>query len=162
MKKLLSLILAAVMLLTLAACGGAGEPETTEPPVQTSEVPETSEAPAVEMTSYTYTFQGMMGGIYHSIMNDTNATRIQCHPQSVISICFHIINRISIYKTVYYRKQLIIRNGSNTRVGCHINGAVTGLRKITNTQKGKILRTGNLCKYIIFKTDHTLVICTNP
>lgn len=61
MKKLLSLILAAVMLLTLAACGGAGEPETTEPPVQTSEVPETSEAPAAEMTSYTYTFQGMMG-----------------------------------------------------------------------------------------------------
>lgn len=61
MKKLLSLILAVVMLLTLVACGGAGEPETTKPPVQTSEVPETSEAPAVEMTSYTYTFQGMMG-----------------------------------------------------------------------------------------------------
>ena len=61
MKKLLSLILVAVMLLTLAACGGAGEPETTDPPVQTSEVPETSEAPAAEMTSYTYTFDGMMG-----------------------------------------------------------------------------------------------------
>ena len=61
MKKLLSLILAACMLLILAACGGAGEPETTEPPVQTSEVPETSEAPAAEMTSYTYTFDGMMG-----------------------------------------------------------------------------------------------------
>ena len=61
MKKLLSLILAVVMLLTLVACGGAGEPETTKPPVQTSEVPEASEAPAVEMTSYTYTFQGMMG-----------------------------------------------------------------------------------------------------
>ena len=51
MKKLLSLILAVVMLLTLVACGGAGEPETTKPPVQTSEEPETSEAPAVEMTS---------------------------------------------------------------------------------------------------------------
>ena len=61
MKKLLSLILAACMLLTLVACGGAGEPETTEPPAQTTDVPETSEAPAVEMTSYTYTFQGLMG-----------------------------------------------------------------------------------------------------
>lgn len=57
MKKQLCLILSVFMLLSLAACGGNGEAKTTEPPVQTTAAPETS----VEMTSYTYTFAGMMG-----------------------------------------------------------------------------------------------------
>lgn len=58
MKRLLSLILAAAMLLTLAACGGkAGGEETrdTVPPT------EETQAPAAQMESYTYTFTGMMG-----------------------------------------------------------------------------------------------------
>lgn len=50
MKRLISLLLAAVMLLTLAACGN-GEPEATEAPVE-----ETAAS-----VSYTYTFAGMMG-----------------------------------------------------------------------------------------------------
>lgn len=50
MKKILSLILAACLLLTLAACGG-GEPEATEAPENATAAP----------LSYTYTFDGMMG-----------------------------------------------------------------------------------------------------
>lgn len=60
MKKLLSLMLTVGMLLSLAACA-SGEPETTESHAQTTAKPESSEAPVAEMTSYTYTFQGMMG-----------------------------------------------------------------------------------------------------
>ena len=52
MKKLLSLILAAVMLTSLAAC--SGETGTAAASVETTEA-----APAV--LSYTYTFAGMMG-----------------------------------------------------------------------------------------------------
>lgn len=58
MKKLLALILAACMLLTLAACGSNGEAETTE---TSSPVSEPTEAPAAETVSYTYTFEGLMG-----------------------------------------------------------------------------------------------------
>lgn len=60
MKKLLSLILVSCMLLTLTACKGAGESESTQAPAETA-APEASQAPALEMTSYTYTFQGLMG-----------------------------------------------------------------------------------------------------
>ncbi|MGN0998482.1 MAG: alpha/beta fold hydrolase [Faecousia sp.] len=64
MKKLLSLILAACMLLTLAACSGTAG-ETTPSAIGTDAVPsepaDTTEAPAVSFSSYTYVFQGMMG-----------------------------------------------------------------------------------------------------
>lgn len=50
MKKLLSLILTLCMLLSLAACGGNDDTETTEDPAMNA-------APV----SYTYTFEGMMG-----------------------------------------------------------------------------------------------------
>ena len=64
MKKLLSLILAACMLLTLTACSGSVE-ETTPGAVGTdaalSEPAGTTDAAEVSLTSYTYVFQGMMG-----------------------------------------------------------------------------------------------------
>lgn len=61
MKKLLSLILTACMLLTLAACSGTtGEttPSTIGTDAATSDPAGTTEA---SFTSYTYVFQGMMG-----------------------------------------------------------------------------------------------------
>lgn len=61
MKKLLSLILTACMLLTLAACSGTtGEttPSTIGTDAATSAPAGTTEA---SFTSYTYVFQGMMG-----------------------------------------------------------------------------------------------------
>lgn len=61
MKKLLSLILTACMLLTLAACSGTtGEttPSTIGTDAATSDPAGTTE---VSFTSYTYVFQGMMG-----------------------------------------------------------------------------------------------------
>lgn len=61
MKKLLSLILTACMLLTLAACSGTtGEttPSTIGTDAATSDPADTTEA---SFTSYTYVFQGMMG-----------------------------------------------------------------------------------------------------
>ncbi|MGN1306927.1 MAG: alpha/beta hydrolase fold domain-containing protein [Faecousia sp.] len=64
MKKLLSLLLAVCILLTLAACTG----ETAETELPATEAPETetttaaaTEAPEPETRSYTYTFEGMMG-----------------------------------------------------------------------------------------------------
>lgn len=61
MKKLLSLILTACMLLTLAACSGTtGEttPSTIGTDAATSDPAGTTEA---SFTSYTYVFQGMIG-----------------------------------------------------------------------------------------------------
>lgn len=64
MKKLLSLLVAACMLLTLAACSGSAE-ETTPAVTETEAVPSESEDTANtaegSFTSYTYVFQGMMG-----------------------------------------------------------------------------------------------------
>lgn len=57
MKKLLPLILAVCLLLSMAACGGSDEAETT---VLTETAIET-EASVVEVVSYTYTFEGLMG-----------------------------------------------------------------------------------------------------
>lgn len=65
MKKLLSLLPAACMLLTLAACTGQtadAEPSDTENTA--TEPPDTTqatEAPEAKTASYTYTFYGMMG-----------------------------------------------------------------------------------------------------
>ena len=54
-KKILSLLLAAVMLLSLAACGQSADPTPTEAPVEATEAPvEATEAPA-EDTSVTVT-----------------------------------------------------------------------------------------------------------
>ena len=54
-KKILSLLLAAVMLLSLAACGQSAEPTPTEAPAEATEAPvEATEAPA-EDTSVTVT-----------------------------------------------------------------------------------------------------------
>ena len=65
MKKLLSLLLAACMLLTLAACSGQTadtEPSDTENTVaEPSDTSEATEAPEAKTASYTYTFTGMMG-----------------------------------------------------------------------------------------------------
>lgn len=58
LKKLVCLLLAACLLLSLAACGGSASEETE---AQTVAPTETAAAPAAEMTSYTYTFAGMMG-----------------------------------------------------------------------------------------------------
>lgn len=60
MKKILSLILAACMLLSLAACG-AESSQTPAPEEEAAAPEEAPEAPAAETVSYTYTFQGMMG-----------------------------------------------------------------------------------------------------
>lgn len=61
MKKLLSLLLAACMLLTLAACSGTAE-EPTLAATGTEAVPsEPANTAEVSFTSYTYVFQGMMG-----------------------------------------------------------------------------------------------------
>ncbi|MGM9660372.1 MAG: alpha/beta fold hydrolase [Faecousia sp.] len=57
MKKTISLVLTAILLLSLAACGGAAENETTAAPTETTVVTEA----AVEAISYTYTFTGMIG-----------------------------------------------------------------------------------------------------
>lgn len=73
MKKLLSLLLAVCVLLTLAACGGqpAAPTEDATPAAEepvSAPAEETTEAPAgedgaseVEVDSYTYVFQGMAG-----------------------------------------------------------------------------------------------------
>ena len=78
MKKLLSLLLAAVMLLTLAACGGPAEEPTTVPTttpttapatapttepvtVPTTEPPTVPTEPAVEGTVYTFSETNPMG-----------------------------------------------------------------------------------------------------
>ena len=62
MKKLLSLLLAVCMLLTLAACSGSAEettPAVTEAvPSESADATNTAEA---SFTSYTYVFQGVMG-----------------------------------------------------------------------------------------------------
>lgn len=61
MKKLLSLLLAVCMLLTLAACSGSAEqtlPAVTETEAVSSKSEDTAEG---SFTSYTYVFQGMMG-----------------------------------------------------------------------------------------------------
>lgn len=64
MKKVISLVLAAVLLLSLTACGSTAETETTAAPTETTAV---AEAPMdmaeanVEAVSYTYTFPGMIG-----------------------------------------------------------------------------------------------------
>ena len=57
MKKLLSLILAAVMLLSLAACGGNPDTPSTEPSTE----PSGTTGGEVTTVSYTYEFEGMMG-----------------------------------------------------------------------------------------------------
>lgn len=57
MKKLLPLILAVCLLLSMAACGGSDEAETTVLAETTIE----TEASVVEVVSYTYTFEGLMG-----------------------------------------------------------------------------------------------------
>lgn len=57
MKKLLPLILAVCLLLSMAACGGSAEAETTVLAETIIEI----EASVVEMVSYTYTFEGLMG-----------------------------------------------------------------------------------------------------
>lgn len=57
MKKLLPLILAVCLLLSMAACGGSAKAETTVLAETTIE----TEASVVEMVSYTYTFEGLMG-----------------------------------------------------------------------------------------------------
>ena len=50
-KKILSLLLAAVMLLSLAACGQSAEPTPTEAPAEATEAPvEATEAPAEDTT----------------------------------------------------------------------------------------------------------------
>lgn len=59
MKKALPWILTAVLLLSLAACGGAAEQETASAPTQTTATAVTEAA--VEAVSYTFTFSGMMG-----------------------------------------------------------------------------------------------------
>lgn len=59
MEKALSWILTAVLLLSLAACGGAAEQETASAPTQTTATAVTEAA--VEAVSYTFTFSGMMG-----------------------------------------------------------------------------------------------------
>lgn len=59
MRQTLSWILAAVLLLSLAACGGAAEQETAAAPTQATAAAVTEAA--VEAVSYTYTFSGMMG-----------------------------------------------------------------------------------------------------
>ena len=53
MKKLLALILACVMVMALAACGGNDEPETTEAPAESTAAPttEATEAPTTEATT---------------------------------------------------------------------------------------------------------------
>ena len=64
MKKLFSLILAAAMLLTMAACGGSGAEETgtaSAPAEAPRPTAEETQPTAGEMVSYTYTFTGMMG-----------------------------------------------------------------------------------------------------
>ena len=64
MKKLLSLLLAVLMLLSLAACGETSASETADAPTDTpltTETPETTETLAAEVVSYTYTFEGLMG-----------------------------------------------------------------------------------------------------
>ena len=70
MKKLLSLILAATMLLALAACAGDtnnapnsadNAVSNTTDPSGTNDSEQTPDAPAQEAVSYTYTFEGMMG-----------------------------------------------------------------------------------------------------
>lgn len=62
-KKFLCALLAAVMFLSLAACGGkpAAESEQPSEPVQTSAPPEETEQPSAESASYLYEFEGMMG-----------------------------------------------------------------------------------------------------
>ena len=57
MKKLLCLILAAVMLLSLAACGGNPDTPSTEPSTE----PSGTTGGEVTTVSYTYEFEGMMG-----------------------------------------------------------------------------------------------------
>ena len=47
MKKIIALLLAMVMVLGLAACGGSKAPETTAPAANNNETPAT-EAPATE------------------------------------------------------------------------------------------------------------------
>ncbi|MGN0976472.1 MAG: alpha/beta fold hydrolase [Faecousia sp.] len=64
MKKIISLILAAVLLLSLAACGGSVETETTAASAETAaatEVAVEATEAAAEAVSYTYTFTGMIG-----------------------------------------------------------------------------------------------------
>ncbi|MGM9651311.1 MAG: alpha/beta fold hydrolase [Faecousia sp.] len=64
MKKLVSLILTACMLLTLAACSGSVEettPATTGTEAEVAKSTDTTDAAEVSLTSYTYVFQGMMG-----------------------------------------------------------------------------------------------------
>ena len=61
MKKLLSLLLAACLLLTLVACSGTAaetQPSAAETEAAASETAGTAETP---FASYTYVFQGMMG-----------------------------------------------------------------------------------------------------
>ena len=96
------------------------------------------------------------------VLHDGTPARVHHAPQALMAVHAQRKYGLAIYQLVPVGNHAAVMDPAHAGAGCHIDGAVGSLRKVTDVEKAVFLRAGHLGEGTVFIDEHTRIAAADP